>query len=49
MNDCEFDVRKAQLVSPSTEPNGEDDKNELGKKRKVEPLLDLGGVCDEDS
>jgi len=49
LNDCEFDVRKAQLVPPPTEPNGEDDDSELGKKRKVEPSLDLGGVCDEES
>ena len=49
MDDCEFDIRKAQLVPPTTEPNGEDDDSELGKKRKVEPSLDLGRVCDEES
>ena len=49
MDDCEFDIRKAQLVSLTTEPNGEDDDSELGKKRKVEPSLNLGRVCDEES
>jgi len=32
LNDCEFNVRKVQLVSSSTEPNGEDCKSDLGKK-----------------
>jgi hypothetical protein len=49
LNDCEFDVRKAQLVPPITEPDGEDHDSELGKKRKVEPMLNLGRVCDEES
>jgi hypothetical protein len=49
LNDCEFDVRKAQLVPPITEPDGKNHDSELGKKRKVEPTLNLGRVCDEES
>jgi hypothetical protein len=34
---------------PSTEPNGEDGKSDLGKEGQVEVSLGLGGICDEES
>jgi hypothetical protein len=33
--------RKTQWVPPITESDGEDDDSELGKKRKVEPTLNV--------